>query len=214
VSANRGTLIPSCSDYAVSPRTRSSSSSSRPSCSRQQDIPADWLDAARRSPVYALAKKYKVALPLHPEYQTMPMVWYIPPLSPIVDLLRDQGHDAESPGVLFGAIRSLRIPMEYLAELFTAGDVGEIERVLTALAAMRAHMRNVTLEQPQDDSIAAAVGMTDVTMREMYRLMAIAKYDERYVIPKAHVEQAHELEELGCSLDFDGGPWPPVARRR
>jgi nitrate reductase / nitrite oxidoreductase, beta subunit len=174
---------------------------------RQQGIPPDWLDATRRSPVYALAKKYKVALPLHPEYRTMPMVWYIPPLSPIVDLLRDQGHDAESPDVLFGAIRSLRIPMDYLAELFTAGDVAEIERVLTILAAMRAHMRNITLQQPQDDSIAASVGMTDVSMREMYRLMAIAKYDERYVIPKAHVEQAHELEELGCSLDFDGGPY-------
>ena len=40
-------------------------------------------------------------------------------------------------------------------------------------------------------------------MYEMYRLMAIAKYDERYVIPTAHVEQAHELEEIGCSLDFD-----------
>jgi nitrate reductase / nitrite oxidoreductase, beta subunit len=174
---------------------------------REQGIPADWLDAARRSPVYALAKTYKVALPLHPEYRTMPMVWYIPPLSPIVDLLRDQGHDAESPDVLFGAIRALRIPMEYLAELFTAGDVGEIERVLTVLAAMRAHMRNITLEQPQDVSIAASVGMTDQRMREMYRLMAIAKYNERYVIPKAHVEQAHELEELGCSLDFDGGPY-------
>jgi nitrate reductase / nitrite oxidoreductase, beta subunit len=174
---------------------------------RQQGIPPDWLDAARRSPVYALAKTYKVALPLHPEYRTMPMVWYIPPLSPIVDLLRDQGHDAESPGVLFGAIRALRIPLEYLAELFTAGDVGEIERVLTVLAAMRAHMRNITLEQPQVDSIAASVGMTDQSMREMYRLMAIAKYSERYVIPKAHVEQAHELEELGCSLDFDGGPY-------
>ena len=72
---------------------------------RRQGIPADWLEAARRSPVYALAKKYKVALPLHPEYRTMPMVWYIPPLSPIVDLLRDQGHDAESTEVLFGAIR-------------------------------------------------------------------------------------------------------------
>ena len=174
---------------------------------RQQGIPADWLDAARRSPVYALAKRYKVALPLHPEYRTMPMVWYIPPLSPIVDLLRDQGHEAESPGVLFGAIRALRIPLEYLAELFTAGDVGEIERVLTILAAMRAHMRNITLDQPQDDSIAASVGMTDQSMREMYRLMAIAKYHERYVIPTAHVEQAHELEELGCSLDFDGGPY-------
>jgi nitrate reductase / nitrite oxidoreductase, beta subunit len=174
---------------------------------RQQGIPPDWLDAARRSPVYALAKTYKVALPLHPEYRTMPMVWYIPPLSPIVDLLRDQGHDAESPGVLFGAVRALRIPMEYLAGLFTAGDVGEIERVLTVLAAMRAHMRNITLEQPQDDSIAASVGMTDQRMREMYRLMAIAKYNERYVIPTAHVEQAHGLEELGCSLDFDGGPY-------
>jgi nitrate reductase / nitrite oxidoreductase, beta subunit len=174
---------------------------------RQQGIPSDWLDAARRSPVYALAKTYKVALPLHPEYRTMPMVWYIPPLSPIVDLLRDQGHDAESAGVLFGAIRELRIPLEYLASLFTAGDVGEIERVLSMLAAMRAHMRNVTLGSPQDESIAASVGMTDARIREMYRLMAIAKYSERYVIPKAHVEQAHELEELGCSLDFDGGPY-------
>jgi nitrate reductase / nitrite oxidoreductase, beta subunit len=174
---------------------------------RQQGIPADWLEAARRSPVYTLAKIYKVALPLHPEYRTMPMVWYIPPLSPIVDLLRDQGHNAESPDVLFGAIQALRIPLEYLAELFTAGDVGEIERVLSVLAAMRVHMRNITLEQPQDDSIAASVGMTDQSIREMYRLMAIAKYNERYVIPKAHVEQAHELEELGCSVDFDGGPY-------
>ena len=45
---------------------------------REQGIPDDWLTAARRSPVYALAKKYRVALPLHPEYRTMPMVWYVP----------------------------------------------------------------------------------------------------------------------------------------
>ncbi|HEU5484214.1 MAG TPA: nitrate reductase subunit beta [Microlunatus sp.] len=174
---------------------------------RQQGIPADWLDAARRSPVYALAKKYKVALPLHPEYRTMPMVWYIPPLSPVVDLLRDQGHDAEDAGTLFGAIRELRIPLEYLAELFTAGDTAEVERVLTTLAAMRAQLRDVTLGRPIDESVAAAVGMTTQDVYEMYRLLAIAKYDERYVIPKAHVEQAHDLEEMGCSLDFDGGPY-------
>ena len=28
---------------------------------------------------------------LHPEYRTMPMVWYVPPLSPIVDLLKGAG---------------------------------------------------------------------------------------------------------------------------
>ena len=31
----------------------------------------------------------------------------------------------------------------------------------------------------------------------MYRLLAMAKYDERYVIPPAHAEQAHSLEALG-----------------
>jgi nitrate reductase beta subunit len=50
--------------------------------------------------------------------------------------------------------------------------------------------------------------MTGEQMYDMYRLLAIAKYDERYVIPPAHAEQAHSLEELAteCSLDYDGGP--------
>ena len=49
-----------------------------------------------------LAKKYKVALPLHPEYRTMPMVWYIPPLSPVVDALVETGNDAEDAGTCSG----------------------------------------------------------------------------------------------------------------
>jgi nitrate reductase beta subunit len=97
---------------------------------RRSGIPEDWLDAAAKSPVYALIKHFKVALPLHPEYRTMPMVWYIPPLSPVVDLLKDQGHDAEAGGNLFGAIDALRIPLEYLAELLTAGDVDVVRDVL------------------------------------------------------------------------------------
>lgn len=173
----------------------------------QGDIPDDWMDAARRSPVYALAKTYRVALPLHPEYRTMPMVWYIPPLSPIVDLLRDQGHDSEAAGTLFGAIEALRIPVEYLAELFTAGDTDIITGVLWRLAAMRSYLRDITLERERDESIPEAVGMTGESIYAMYRLLAIAKYEDRYVIPTAHYERAHELEELGCSLDFDGGPY-------
>ena len=157
------------------------------------------MDAARRSPVYALAKKYKVALPLHPEFRTMPMVWYIPPLSPVVDLLRDQGHDAEDHGNLFGAIEALRIPVEYLAELFTAGDTEIITTVLHRLAAMRSFMRGITLAVTPTSRSPASVGMTGGGMYEMYRLMAIAKYEDRYVIPKAHEEQAHDLEEMGCS---------------
>jgi nitrate reductase / nitrite oxidoreductase, beta subunit len=173
---------------------------------KKQGIPEDWLDAARRSPTYALIKDYKVALPLHPEYRTMPMVWYVPPLSPVVDLLKEQGHDAEAAPNLFGAIDSLRIPVEYLAELFTAGDTAEVDLVLKKLAAMRAYMRDVTLGRDPDGSIPAAVGMSEEEIYNMYRLLGIAKYEERYVIPTAHAEQAHDLEEMGCSLEYDDGP--------
>ncbi|GEA84615.1 MAG: nitrate reductase subunit beta [Cellulomonas sp.] len=173
---------------------------------REQGIPADWIDAARRSPVYALAKTYRVALPLHPEYRTMPMVWYVPPLSPVVDLLRDQGHDAEDHGNLFGAIDALRIPVEYLAELFTAGDTEIVTGVLKRLAAMRTYLRGITMGDGADEAVAQSVGMTGQAMYAMYRLLAIAKYADRYVIPKAHEERGHELEELGCSLDYDEGP--------
>ncbi|GAB3437428.1 nitrate reductase subunit beta [Phycicoccus ginsengisoli] len=171
-------------------------------------IPHDWVQAAQRSPVYALISRYEVALPLHPEYRTMPMVWYIPPLSPVVDVVRDTGHDAEDRGNLFAAIDTLRIPVEYLANLFTAGDTAPVDTVLRRLAAMRSYMRDINLGRDPDESIPEAVGMDGETMYDMFRLLALAKYDERYVIPTAHAEQAHALEELAteCSLDYEGGP--------
>ena len=172
-------------------------------------IPQDWVDAARRSPVWALINRFEVALPLHPEYRTMPMVWYIPPLSPVVDALANGGHDAEDAGNLFGAIDSLRIPIEYLAGLFTAGDPRPVRDVLARLAAMRSYMRDVNLQQPTRPEVADAVGMSTADIEDMYRLLALAKYDERYVIPPAHGEagdltvRAHELEELACAVDYD-----------
>lgn len=178
-------------------------------------IPRDWVDAAQRSPVWALINRFAVALPLHPEYRTMPMVWYIPPLSPVVDVVRETGEDAEAAGNLFGAIDALRIPVEYLAELFTAGDPVPVNAVLRKLAAMRSYMRDINLGREPDETIPASVGMDGETVYDMYRLLAIAKYDERYVIPTAHAEQAHALEELAteCALDYEGGPgmaeWGP-----
>ena len=173
-------------------------------------IPGDWIEAAKRSPVRRLIQDYQVALPLHPEYRTMPMVWYIPPLSPVVDVIKETGHDAEDKDNLFAAIDTLRIPVEYLANLFTAGDVGPVNDVLKRLAAMRAYMRDINLGRDPRDEIPEAVGMSGEAMYEMFRLLAIAKYDERYVIPTAHAEQAHALEELAtdCPVSEYGGGQP------
>ena len=149
---------------------------------------------------------FELALPLHPEYRTLPMVWYVPPLSPVVDAIRDGGHDGEAATNLFGAVDALRIPVEYLAHLFTAGDPEPVRKALRRLAAMRAYLRDINLGEPTDEAIPAAVGLTGQHLRNMYRLLAIAKAEDRYVIPKAHGEPAGSPPEHRCSLDNEGGP--------
>jgi nitrate reductase beta subunit len=174
---------------------------------RRDGIPDDWLEHARRSPVYDLAVRWRVALPLHPEFRTMPMVWYVPPLSPIVATLETDGYEAD-PDDVFGAIDHMRIPLEYLANLLSAGDPEVIRRVLHRLAAMRAYMRKREVLGETDEGVAARAGLEPAELERMYRLLAIADYEDRYVIPQAHAEQGAELmrEQGTCGLDFEGGP--------
>lgn len=151
-----------------------------------------------------LITRYRIALPLHPEYRTLPMVWYVPPLSPVVDALAASGHDGEDMGNLFAAIEALRIPVEYLAELFTAGDPVHVTAALRRLAAMRSYMRAVNLgEEPE---LPESAGLSEDDVHDMYRLLALARYDERYVIPTAAGVTPDSAEEIGCSVDYDGGP--------
>lgn len=178
---------------------------------RAAGMPQDWLDAAERSPVWRLISEYKVALPLHPEYRTLPMVWYIPPLSPVLDAVGGAGRDDADADDVFHTIRELRIPVEYLAELFTAGDVEAVAGVLMKLAAMRSYMRARTLDGTVAKDLLDGIGMTGDQVEAMYRLLAIAKYDERYVIPVAHTKDAAALEAQAtanpdCALDCEGGP--------
>jgi nitrate reductase / nitrite oxidoreductase, beta subunit len=162
-------------------------------------IPADWLDAARRSPIWKLAIEHRVALPLHPEYRTLPMVWYVPPLSPVMGMIEGDGAETD-PDDVFPAIDALRIPIRYLSNLLTAGDDEVIRGVLKKLAAMRAYMRQKTIE--------GHAGAGDDALEDLYRLLAVAKYADRFVIPQAHLEVAGALVEQqgACGLDFAGGP--------
>src|SRR5215207_5768956 len=170
-------------------------------------IPDDWIDAARRSPIYDLAMRWGVALPLHPEFRTLPMVWYVPPLSPVVSTLEVDGYEAD-PDDVFGAIDNLRIPLEYIANLLTAGDVDVVRAVLHRLAAMRSYMRKREVLGETDEQLPGRDGLTGPELERMYRLLAIADYNDRYVIPQAHAELGERLmqEQGSCGLDFAGGP--------
>jgi nitrate reductase beta subunit len=166
---------------------------------RAEGITDQWLEAAMRSPVYKMAVEWKIAFPLHPEYRTLPMVWYVPPLSPI-----QSAAEAGKMSVQDGMpdVRSLRIPLRYLANLLTAGDEEPIAAALERMLAMRAYMRAKSVEGRIDESIPERVGLTRTRIEEMYRIMALAAYEDRYVIPTARRELDEDAYVLRGSSGF------------
>ncbi|MGE5407872.1 MAG: nitrate reductase subunit beta [Syntrophothermus sp.] len=174
---------------------------------RRDGIADDWLEAASRSPVYAMCKRWRIALPLHPEYRTLPMVWYVPPLSPVESLGEELVRDGGSHEDVFAAIEELRIPVAYLASFLAAGDPEPVRRSLRRLVAMRRYMRGVNVDGAADPAIATEVGMEPAELEEMFRQVAIGDYDERYVIPRRHGEASPEAfaEQGSCGIDFAAG---------
>jgi nitrate reductase beta subunit len=88
----------------------------------------------------------------------------------------------------------MRIPVRYLSNLLAAGDDEVIRGVLRKLTAMRVHMRAREFTGGADPGVAASVGMSAASIEEMYRLLALAPYADRYVIPPAHREVATRLD--------------------
>jgi len=167
-------------------------------------VPQSWLDAATRSPVWKMAMDWKIAFPLHPEYRTLPMVWYVPPLSPIQAAAESgaMGVDGDMPDV-----RSLRIPLRYLSNLLTAGKDEPVALALERMLAMRGYMRAKTVDGVIDEAIAERVGLTAEQIEDMYRTMAIANYEDRFVIPTSHREVGEDAYELrgSCGFSFGNG---------
>ena len=158
-----------------------------------EGITHNVLEAAMRSPVYRLAKSWRLALPLHPEYRTLPMVWYIPPLSPI------QPH--ADPDREIDLIDHLRIPIRYLANMLTAGDEVPVRMALKRLAAIRSYMRAVRIKGKVDASILEDVGLPVEQAERIYRLLALAPYTERFVLPTAAREQPNiHMDQGRCGF--------------
>lgn len=185
-------------------------------------VPYQFIDAAKNSPVRKLVSQWRVALPLHPEFRTMPMVWYVPPLSPLVN------EGISNPE----SLDNMRIPVKYLANLLAAGDEKPVRAALGRLMAMRAFMRSQRFTETQaaneggtkpgsfndfaadswnfaDTEVGEAqlsalreAGLTPETARAMYRLLALARYDERFVVPSVRREWSDDVEKLKGNAGF------------
>jgi len=139
------------------------------------------------------------------------MVWYIPPLSPVQSAM-EEGKLSRS-GVIPNT-EDLRIPVKYLANMLTAGKVEPVEFALQRMMAMREYMRGVSVDNVRNQEILDAVGLDENTLDDMYRIMALANYEDRFVIPTNHREYAGETPfdneiafetRSSCGFSFGNG---------
>ncbi len=155
----------------------------------------DVVQAAQRSPVYRFVRSWKLALPLHPEFRTVPSLFYVPPQSPVAS---DDGLDN-----VFADPERLRIPIHYLAELFAAGEDSHIIYSLRKQQAVRAYRRAAA--SGHGDSAAVMLEEGDCSMREaeaIFYLSVLSTPEERFVIPPLHRET--EIEAGGDTASAKG----------
>jgi nitrate reductase beta subunit len=164
---------------------------------RLNGVADSTITAAQNSPVYKFVKVWKLALPLHPEFRTLPNLFYVPALLPTMATVADGVYNSTSKS-LWNGVESNRLPMKYLASLFSAGDTGKVTEVMKRLMAVRLHRRGVTVGDLNAAEISQSlkeVQMEPATADAIFRLTALATFDERFVIPPAHREESIEMLE-------------------
>jgi nitrate reductase beta subunit len=168
---------------------------------RASGVPDAMVESARRSPVYRFVKEWEIALPLHPEYRTLPMLFYVPPLLPAL------ARSASDPdGRFFTSLESARLPLRYLAGLFGGGNEAVVEAAYRRLIAVRAHRRAGQVGDVTPAQAAAALeasGLRAAQADEIHRMTTLAPMEERIVIPpmarEADTEPAVEPQSRSAS---------------
>ncbi len=163
-------------------------------------IPDAMIDAAQKSPVYKFVKRWRIALPLHPEFRTVPMLFYVPPMLPVLAKTRDGHYEVDQSGAdglapLLSALEKARVPLKFMASLFSAGNEEVVAEVYRKLIAVRIHRRSATVHDvsPAELQEAYAAGRTGAAEAEaIFRLTALPTYDERFVVPAMSRETAIE----------------------
>ncbi|MGB3342277.1 MAG: nitrate reductase subunit beta [Aequorivita sp.] len=175
---------------------------------RKNGIADSTIEAAQKSPVYKFVKEWKIALPLHPEFRTIPNLFYVPALMPGMASVQDGVYEESNTQFLWGGIDNNRVPIKYLANLFSAGNTEIISGVLKRLMAVRWHRRQTTVGDVAQEIVDTAmdeVNLDGDTADAIFRLTSLATFDERFVIPPAHREESIEMLESTADVKGNTG---------
>jgi len=174
---------------------------------RENGVHDSTIKAAQDSPVYKFVKEWGIALPLHPEYRTIPNLFYVPPMLPaMAQVENENGLYNGATDSMFAGIDKNRLPMKYLASLFSAGDTQIVKDVYEKLLSVKLHRRQETVGDVDNaeltNQMALGGNMDAHTANAIFRLTSLATFEERFVIPPAHREES--IEMLQATADAKG----------
>jgi nitrate reductase beta subunit len=171
---------------------------------RANGISDALLEAARNSPVYKFVKRWRLALPLHPEFRTLPMLFYVPPMLPVIAKVENGRYDvdgangngsAPSSVPSFSNVDQARAPLRYMASLFAAGNEAVVAEAYKRMLAVRVVMRAQKVGNVPDAEVDAALAEGATTREEaeaIFLLTSKPTLQERFVLPPLGREQAIE----------------------
>ncbi|MBD3637570.1 MAG: nitrate reductase subunit beta [Crocinitomicaceae bacterium] len=175
---------------------------------RKNGIHDSTIKAAQDSPVYKFVKKWGIALPLHPEFRTLPNLFYVPPMLPAMAQVDENSNYQTASTDLFPKVDQNRVPVKYLASLFSNGDTQVITEVYQKLLSVKYHRRNETVGDLSKDEVAELMANAKVdkdTANAIFRLTSLATFEERFVIPPAHREESIEMLEATADAKGETG---------
>ena len=161
---------------------------------RDNGVSDGMIQAARKSPVYEFVKTHKLALPLHPEFRTVPMLFYVPPLLPVTASAQSGGSYRLADD-FFSSLESMRVPMRFMAGLLAAGNEAEVVAAYKKLIAVRLFKRAEAVGDVDSKEVSQALAEAQMTPKgaeAIYRLTSLATFRDRFVIPPMAREMAIE----------------------
>ncbi len=161
---------------------------------REAGINDKVIDSARQSPVFRYVKLWKLALPHHPEWRTVPMIFYVPPLLPVLANTTDDGRYENSED-FFSSVAGSRLPLRYMAHLFAGGNEAVISSVYKKVVAGRVYMRAQSVGDMRENVVQEMIRDAQTSpaeLEDIYHLTSLASFNERFVIPPFLREMAIE----------------------
>lgn len=161
---------------------------------KKNGISDEFIEAAQNSPVYKYVIKWKLALPLHAEYRTLPMLYYVPPLLPIVGKI-ENGMYEHTTEKFFTSLHKARISVKYLSKLLSAGNEEIVTYALKKMMAVRYYKRVQEIADITKNTVEEIMREADITGDEaeaIFELTSLPTVYERYVLPPLQREEAIE----------------------